>query len=159
MTHFVITMFFAAYLLTACQEQSERSHDKLKPSTSHRSVKEKTVIVPPEVLQRWKSVKLAVIDKIHGTENIYIIPIRSPFKVPSSLLTIKVNDFLPAFTMEGTIITTSSNELLNPAVKIRVSENGTTIFQGWLFSRFPNTHAITHPKYGFSLIGVVPVKK
>ncbi len=133
--------------------------DNLLPSASHRTVKEKTIIVPSEVSRRWKAIKLAVIDKTRGTENIYLVPVGSPFKVPSTTLTITVEAFLPAFTMEGATITTSSNEPINPGAKVRISENGTSIFQGWLFLKFPNTHAVTHPKYGFSLIGVVPVLK
>ncbi len=122
-------------------------------------MKEKKVVVPPDVSRRWAAVKLAVIDKTRGTENIYVIPIGSPITIPSSELTIFVEAFLPAFIMEGTTITSSSIELVNPGAKVRISENDTSIFQGWLFSKFPNTHAVTHPKYGFSLIGVVSVPK
>ncbi|MFA7403832.1 MAG: DUF2155 domain-containing protein [Pelobacteraceae bacterium] len=100
-----------------------------------------------------------MIDKTRGTENIYTIPVGSTFTVPSSALTITVDAFLPAFTMEGATITTSSNELVNPGAKVTISENGTSVFQGWLFSKFPNTHAVTHPKYGFSLIGVVSASR
>jgi hypothetical protein len=152
-------MFFTVSVLASCQENSEEPKSNLKPSTSHQTVKEKTIIVPPEVSRRWKAVKLAVIDKTRGTENIYIIPIGTTFTVPSSALNISVDTFLPAFTMEGATITTSSNELINPGTKVRISENGNPVFQGWLFSKFPNTHAVTHPKYGFSLIGVVPVSR
>jgi hypothetical protein len=152
-------MFFSICVLAACQERIEKPHDHLKPSTSHRTVKEKTVIVPPEVARRWKAVRLAVIDKTRGTENIYVVPIGTTFAVPSSALIITVDAFLPAFTMEGATITTSSNELVNPGAKVTISENGTSVFQGWLFLKFPNTHAVTHPKYGFSLNGVVPVSK
>ncbi|MEI7817245.1 MAG: DUF2155 domain-containing protein [Desulfuromonadales bacterium] len=158
-SQFPIAIFFSASVLTSCQEQIEKPHDKLKPSTSHRTVKEKTVIVPPEVARRWKAVKIAVIDKTRGTENIYVVPVGTPFTIPVSTLTITVEAFLPAFTMEGTTITTSSNELVNPGAKVSINENGSSVFQGWLFSKFPNTHAVTHPKYGFSLIGVVPVSK
>lgn len=154
-----VNIYILVFLLAACQEHTEKAPVKLKPSTSHRTVKEKTIIVPPEVAKRWKSVKIVVIDKTRGTENIYAIPIGSQFKVPSSALTITVEAFLPAFTMEGTTITTSSNELTNPGAKIRILENSTPVFQGWLFSKFPNTHAVTHPKFGFSLLGVVPVAK
>ncbi len=159
MVHLPITIFFSVTVLSACQELAEKPHDNLKPSTSHRTVKEKKVIVPPEVARRWAAVKLAVIDKTRGTENIYIVPIGPSFKIPSSSLTITVDAFLPAFIMEGTTITTSSNELVNPGAKVRISENDTSIFQGWLFLKFPNTHAVTHPKFGFSLIGVVPIHK
>jgi hypothetical protein len=144
--------------LASCQNSAEKKAD-LKPSTSHRTVKEKTVIVPPEVLRRWKAVKLAVIDKTRGTENIYVVPIGPLFTVPSSELTMTVEAFLPAFTMEGTTITTSSSDLVNPGAKVRISENGSPVFQGWLFSNYPNTHAVTHPKFGFSLIGAVPANK
>jgi hypothetical protein len=146
-------------LLSSCQEQTETPCYNLKPRTSHRTTGEKTVIVPPDVSRRWKAVKLAVIDKTRGTENIYVVPIGTPFKVTSSTLSITVEAFLPSFTMEGATITTSSNELVNPGAKVRIIDNGLPVFQGWLFSRFPNTHAVTHPKYGFSLIGVVPVSR
>ena len=154
-----IFLCFLLSVLSACQEQNEKPHDNLKPTTSHRTVKEKKVIVPPDVARRWAAVKLAVIDKTRGTENIYVVPIGAQFKVPSSSLTILVDAFLPAFIMEGTTITSSSNKLENPGAKVLISENGTIIFQGWLFSKFPNTHAVTHPKYGFSLIGAVPVSQ
>jgi hypothetical protein len=149
----------SACVLSACQERTEKPHDKLLPSTSHHTVKEKTVIVPDNVARRWKAVKIAVIDKTRGTENIYVVPVGVQFAVPSSSLTIIVEAFLPAFTMEGATITTSSNELINPSAKVRISEHGVPVFQGWLFSKFPNTHAVTHPKYGFSLVGVVPASR
>ena len=151
--------FLSGFVLIACQERTEKPLEHLKPRTSHRTVKEKTVIVPPEVLRRWKSVKLAVIDKARGTENIYVVPIGPQFRIPSSELVVTVEAFLPAFTMEGTTITTSSNELLNPAAKVQISENGTAVFKGWIFLNFPNTHAVTHPKFAFSLIGINPVGK
>jgi hypothetical protein len=152
-------IIFSVFFLAACQERVEKPHDTLHPSISHRTVKEKTVIVPPDVLKHWKAIKLAVIDKTRGTENIYVVPIGPQFTIPSSTLTITVEAFLPAFTMEGSTITTSSNELINPSAKVKINDSGTPVFQGWLFSKFPNTHAVTHPKYGFSLIGVVPVSK
>ncbi len=155
----LICLFFSISVLSACQEGNEQTHDNLKLSKSHRTVKEKTVIVPPEVAHRWSAVKLAVIDKTRGTENIYVVPVGHPFTIPSSGLTISVEAFLPAFLMEGANITTSSIELINPGAKVRITENGTLIFQGWLFSKFPNTHAVTHPKFAFSLIGAVPVVK
>jgi hypothetical protein len=153
----LVFIFFSVSVLGASQELTEIPLSNLKPSPSHRTFKEKTVIVPPEVSRRWKAIKLAVIDKTRGTENIYVVPIGSSFTFPSSALTITVEAFLPAFTMEGTTITSSSNELVNPSAKVRISENGTPIFQGWLFSKFPNRYAVSHPKFGFSLTGVVPV--
>jgi hypothetical protein len=154
-----ISVFFSVLVLGVCQGHTEAPPDNLKPRTSHRTVIEKAIVIPPAVLSYWKAVKLAVIDKTRGTENIYVVPIGSTFTVPSSLLTISVEAFLPAFIIEGTTITTSSNKLVNPAAKVRISENETLVFQGWLFSNFPNPRAVAHPKFGFSLIGVVPARK
>jgi hypothetical protein len=157
MVSLFISVFFSVFVLDVCRGYSETPPENLKSSPSHKTVREKTVVVPTDVLRRWRAIKLAVIDKTRGTENIYVVPIGSLYKLPSSPLTIIVEAFLPAFVMEGMTITTSSNELVNPAAKVRISENGAPVFQGWLFSKFPNTHAFTLPKYGFSLIGAVPV--
>jgi len=155
----VIFIWFSVPVLSPGQEGSDKPLNSINPSISHRTAIEKTVIVPPDVSRRWKAVRLAVIDKTRGTENIYTIPIGSTITIPSSALIITVEAFLPAFTIEGRTITSSSNELVNPGTKVRITEDHAPIFQGWLFSKYPNTHAVSHPKYGFSLIGVVPVRK
>jgi len=149
-------IFFMICVLNVGQGWSETPPDTIQLRPSHRIVREKRIVVPHEVLLRWKGVKIAVIDKIRGTENIYVVPIGEAFTVPISKLNIIVEVFLPAFTMQGATITTSSNELINPSAKISIDENGTYLFQGWLFTKFPNTHAVTHPRFGFSLIGAVP---
>lgn len=142
-------------VLNGGQVRAEIPPDVLTPRPSHRTVIEKKIVVPHEVFMRWKAVKFAVIDKKRGTENIYVVPIGVPYVIPVSKLTIFVEAFLPAFTMEGTTITSSSNDLWNPAAKVNITEKGTVIFQGWLFAKFPNTHAVTHPRFGVSLTGVV----
>ena len=117
------------------------------------------LVVPPKVAARWKAVKIAVIDKSNVTQKLFTIPIGGKFAVPASTLVIEVEEFLPSFTMEGSVMTSSSNDLKNPGVKVRITENGSVIFNGWLFSLFPKTHAFMHPKYGFTLVDVVPVRK
>lgn len=149
----------AVCLISACQGSSERP-PVFRPTPSHQqSAKEKTVVVPPEVARAWRAVKIAVIDKSRATENIYTVPIGGTFRVPASNLTISIEAFLPSFVMEGSNITSSSNELKNPGVKVRISDKGADIYSGWLFSNFPNTHAFMHPKFGFTLVDVVPVAK
>lgn len=153
---------FALFILgsmTACQGQSEQSHSNLQPTISHNTSKEKTIVVPPNVNGSWKSVKIAVIDKTRATENIYTVPIGGKSRIPPSNLVIAAEAFLPSFVMEGSTMTSSSNELNNPGVKVNITDNGQTVFNGWLFARFPTTHAVTHPKFGFTLVGAVPAPK
>jgi hypothetical protein len=145
-------------LLSACQGKEQQPVIP-KPTTSHRTSPGKTVVVPPEVAGAWKAVKIAVIDKTRATENIYTVPVGVVTRIPSTKLTISAEAFLPSFVIEGTVMTSSSNELKNPGVKVSISDNGAPVFNGWLFSRYPATHAVTHPKYGFTLVGVVPASK
>ncbi|MDD5104671.1 MAG: DUF2155 domain-containing protein [Desulfuromonadaceae bacterium] len=143
-------------VLYAAQEGTD-SPITLRPAKSHSRVKEKLIIVPPEVSQQWKAVRLSIVDKVRGMESTYTLPIGSTTFIHASELSIAVDAFLPAFTMEGTTITSSSNELINPSAWVRIYEHGSPVFQGWLFSKFPNRLAATHRKYGFGLVGAVPV--
>jgi len=117
------------------------------------------IVVPPYVAGKWKAVKIAVIDKSNVSQKVYIIPIGGKVAIPASDMVIRVEAFLPAFIMEGSIMTSASNELKNPGVKVQITEGGALIFDGWLFSKFPNTHAFMHPKYGFTLVAVVASDK
>ena len=149
----------AMWLVTACQGSSEQTPTVIGPTVSHQSAKEKTVVVPREVAIAWKAVKIAVIDKTSATENIYTIPIGGSSRIPSSNLTISIDAFLPSFVMEGSNMTSYSNKLKNPGVKVRISDNGSLIFKGWLFSNFRNSQAFMHPRFGFTLVDAVPVTK
>lgn len=156
MNHLFVLLFML--LLSACQGK-EQQPDIPKPTNSHRTLPEKTVVVPPEAARAWKAVKIAVIDKTRATENIYTVPVGGVTRIPSTKLTISAEAFLPSFVIEGTVMTSSSNKLNNPGVKVSISDNGAPVFNGWLFSRYPATHAVSHPKYGFTLVGVVPASK
>jgi hypothetical protein len=84
------------------------------------------------------------------------VDIGSTFTIPHSNISIKVENFLPHFMMEGTTLTSQSNEPKNPAAQVRIMEGGVEIFKGWLFTLYPTTHAFQHPKYGFTLVDFVP---
>jgi hypothetical protein len=152
-------LFALVVLLVGCSQQGQPPPPKADPLNSHAEKKAATIVVPPNVVGRWKAVKIAVIDKSKVSQKIYTIPIGGKQAIPASRMTVKAETFLPAFTMEGTTMTSSSNELKNPGVKVQIVENGTTLFSGWLFSKFPNTHAFMHPRYGFTLVDVVPADK
>jgi len=115
------------------------------------------VVVPASVQGKWKAVKISVINKNTSQQKIYTVAIGSQLKLPESNLTLTVENFLPHFVMEGTTLTSQSNELLNPAVQLRVDEGGREIYKGWLFTLYPTTHAFQHPLFSFTLAGYVPI--
>jgi len=155
---FALTILLAG--LSGCQQpQQPPSKAAVGPLNSHAVKKEARIVVPSFVAGKWKAVRIAVIDKANVSQKIYTIPIGDKLAIPGSALVVKVETFLPAFTMEGSTMTSASNDLKNPGVKVQIIENGAVIFKGWLFSKFPNTHALMHPRYGFTLVDVVPASR
>ncbi|MEW6587479.1 MAG: hypothetical protein AB1442_17960, partial [Nitrospirota bacterium] len=115
------------------------------------------VTVPDAVKGSWQGAKIVLEDKGSKTKQEYAVKLNSDFAVPSTTLKIHVGDFLPDFKMDGLTLTSSSNQPNNPALGIRVYENGKQIFPaagrqwGWLFSKVPSIHPFEHPKYGITL--------
>jgi hypothetical protein len=149
---------FALVVVAGC---SKREENKPAVSTSTHDTaavtkKEAVVVVPASVQGKWKAVRIAVTDKTTSKETVYTVPIGSTLQIPGSNLSIMVGNFLPHFVMEGTTLTSQSNEPKNPAAQVRILENDKEIFKGWLFTLYPTTHAFQHPVYGFTLVDFLP---
>jgi len=115
------------------------------------------VMIPDAVKGKWEAAKIVLEDKSSKMKQEYTVKLNSDFTVPNSTLKIHVGDFLPDFKMDGLKLTSSSNQPNNPALSIRVYDNGKQIFPaqgrqwGWLFSKVPSIHPFEHPKYGITL--------
>ncbi|MGA2192537.1 MAG: DUF2155 domain-containing protein [Nitrospirota bacterium] len=117
----------------------------------------KPVVEVPDIIKgKWKGVVLVVDDKEKKTRSDEKVGLGDKFKVPGSDLTVVVKEFFPAFVMQGSNITSTSNESTNPAAQVVVSEGGSEIFSGWLFARYPTTHAFTHPRFAITLKEGIP---
>ena len=144
-------------ITAGCNEKSSEPAAETQPHPPVAPAKPaSTVVVPESVKGKWKAVVIQVADKNVRSQRVYTIPIGAEFKLPDSKLTLTVENFLPAFVMEGTTLTSQSNELRNPAVQLIVKEAGREIYKGWLFSLYPTTHSFQHPQYGFTLVDYVP---
>jgi hypothetical protein len=157
-TRLALLLLAAALIaVVGCSKQEEKPSKEVAPATVPPARKpEARVVVPGEVQGKWAAVKIAVLDKDHNKEQVYTIEIGSEFALPDSGLVLKVRNFLPAFIMDGTTMTSASNETRNPAAQIVISEGKTEVFKGWLFSLYPGTHAFQHPRYSFTLVDFVP---
>ncbi len=112
-----------------------------------------TVTIPPDVKGKWKAIKITVEDKKAKSKKDYTIKLGESMEIPGSKLNVKAVEFVPSFVMQGLNITSASNEPTNPAAKVVVTEGGKEVFSGWLFQKFPTTHAFTHPDYAITLNG------
>lgn len=154
--HVRTALLILSIVLSGCQQKETPLLPKMDTAKSHSFKKGATIVVPDSVRGKWKAVRIAVVDKSAAKESIYTVPIGGNIVLPHSTMTIVVESFLPAFVIEGTAMTSSGNEQKNPGAKVQISENGAILFNGWMFSRYPTTHAFRHPRYGFTLIDGVP---
>ena len=117
------------------------------------------MVVPKEVEGQWEAVKIAIVDKEDNSREVHTVAIGSELVLNDSGLRLKVKTFLPAFIMDGSTMTSASNEPRNPAVQVEITDSGEQVFGGWLFSLYPGTHAFQHPRYTFTLVDFVPATK
>ena len=150
----VFVVLLAVVTVAGCSKKEEKS-ETMAPA-GQVAKKEAVVVVPESVKGKWKAVKIAVTDKTSNKENVFTVNIGGTLNIPDSGLSILVENFLPHFMMEGTTLTSQSNEPKNPAAQVRIMEGGKDVFKGWLFTLYPTTHAFQHPKYGFTLVDFIP---
>jgi hypothetical protein len=151
---FLVVLAAAMLVLTvgACKKKEETPIPQTVPGPGIvMPVGETQIIVPESVKEKWSAVTITIEDKMTRKTSDVTINLGDEYTVPGSNLKIKVGEFLPDFKMRGNIITSSSDEPNNPAVRVTVFEDEKEIFRGWLYSKFPAIHPFQHEKYGLLL--------
>ncbi|MFY9271279.1 MAG: DUF2155 domain-containing protein [Candidatus Manganitrophaceae bacterium] len=167
-TSLVLLSFF---LFTACNKKESNYMEEApaaSPSPAPRSehpaagrpsdvpdLSQAQIVIPDMVKGKWKAVKLMVEDKKNNQITEHIVKLGEEYSLPDSNIKIKAGEFLPDLIIQGTVFTSMSNDLKNPAVRVVISENGKEIFRGWLFSLFPSMHPLQHPRFAITLKDVV----
>jgi hypothetical protein len=111
--------------------------------------------VPAAVQAAYSGIVLVWRDSSENKEGKLEVPLGGTAKIPGSAIDVAADVFLPAFTMTTDVITSAGIEPENPAARIRVTENGKDLHQGWIFKAFPDVHPFTHPRYSLRLEGGV----
>lgn len=139
--------------------QKSNPHEGLDMSGSSSSGSdsvERKVVVPEEVEKTYKSLILEVVDNsTEATKSIEReVLIGQKAEISGTNLDVEVEYYLPDFVMEQSgVMTSKSISENNPAAKVKVYENGSLIFDGWLFKNFPGIHSFQHPVYDIQLKG------
>ena len=99
---------------------------------------------------------VVVLNKKTNKAQEFIVKLSGELKIPDSRLTVTVGDFLPDFKMGAQVITSSSNNPVNPAVGVKIFEDGTQIFPetgkwGWLYANHPTIHPFQHESFSVTL--------
>ncbi len=149
----------AAVAFSGCKKEEQKSAEMMPGHPPIGAKAETVVLVPDAVKGKWRSVKLAVLDKTSGKKAEHDVAVGSRLAVPGSDLVVEVLYFLPDFTMDGNIRTSKSNEPNNPAAQVRITEGGKEIYKNWFFAKLKSPHVFQHEKFDITLVGYTPAGK
>ena len=117
----------------------------------------RAVRVPDGVKGKWRAVRLQVEVRGGGSPpQTLTVGLGGEAAVPGSKLRLHAGEFLPALQVKDNEITSASNQPSNPAALVTIWDEGKQVFQGWLFSKFPDMQPFEHPRYRITLIEGVP---
>ena len=144
--------------LSACKKQDDKplTLSGAPMGLAKAAKKESRVVVPDALKGKWKAIRIAVVDKSSRKEYPHVVPVGTDYVIPGTGLTLRAENLLPDFRVGDGVITSKSDRLENPAVQVRIFEDGQERFKGWMFAKFPDTHSFDHPQYGLKLIEFVP---
>ena len=128
----------------------------------HPGVKEEVkidrgIVVPKEVKGQWKAVKIMVRNKIdESRSSMKTASLGSSFNLGGSGIKVTVGPSMPNFVMTQKNYSSNGNELINPAVRLRVEDKGKILFEGWAFAKYPTMYAFEHDEFAFQLMDYIP---
>jgi len=132
---------------------SEQAHPGLKEGIKI----DRGIVVPKEVEGQWKAVKIMVRNKLDESRNsMKIASLGNNFILDGSRLKVTVGPFMPNFVMTKKNYSSNGNELINPAVRLLIEENGKTLYEGWAFAKYPSMYAFEHDEFELQLMDYIP---
>ncbi|GEM_PF-2837970 len=118
------------------------------------------VRVPDDVKAKWKTINLKWVDKEKKIEELISVNVGKETPIKGTKFVIKILVFLPHYTMYDTYISSQSNEPMNPAVLVELSEGGKSMANGWVFANFTSFNSYKHARYDILLPPIsFPAKK
>lgn len=112
--------------------------------------------VDPEIAAAWSGVRIRVVDRDGGAEEMFDIPINGAELLGESGLVLSAGVFLPDFILDENGISSRSAEPINPAVRVVISEDGMEDFEGWLFASMPEIRPYPNERWEVLLVGGIP---
>lgn len=115
------------------------------------------ITMADEVSTAWRGAVIQVAGP-EGEPQHYDLPFGEAVALGDSGLTATALVFVPDFVMGEDGITTRSAEAVNPALRLRVTEEGRPDYEGWLFAAIPGIHPFPHDTYSILLADGLPAE-
>ena len=114
------------------------------------------VTLDEAVRAAWRGVRVKVVDLQSGESATHDLALGEAVPLGDTGLVATALVFVPDFVMDDRGITTRSPEPNNPAVRVRIEEEGKPPYEGWLFAAMPEIHPYPHERYQVLLVEGIP---
>lgn len=108
------------------------------------------ITMADEIAAAWRGAVIQVAGP-EGEPQRYDLPFGEAVALGDTGLKATALVFVPDFVMGEDGITSRSSEAVNPALRLRVIEEGKPDFEGWLFAAMPEIHPFPHETYSILL--------
>lgn len=122
---------------------SNQDHSKLKSA--------KPVKVTDAIKAKYKSVSLQVTDNSKGTKDVIKVVIGTK-KALADGFSIKVDTFLPDYSIYEDYIASKTEVLNNPAVMVELYKGDEVVSSGWVFEMMAQYNSYSHIRYAVALL-------
>ena len=144
-------------LQASVKKELETNLGGVHPGVKDEVKIDRGIVVPKEVKGQWKAVKIMVRNKIdESRSSMKTASLGSSFNLGGSGIKVTVGPFMPNFVMTQKNYSSNGNELINPAVRLRVEDKGKILFEGWAFAKYPTMYAFEHDEFAFQLMDYIP---
>ncbi len=128
-----------------------------EPEHPPSSGKELAVVIPDSVKGKWSSVQLET-SLADGSKKTIRTILGEETQLPDPSLTVRAEIFLPAYMSDFETIKSASNELMNPAVKLRLFKDQKEVAVGWIFQNYPEFNSFKSEWVTFQLLSAEAVE-
>lgn len=162
----LIALLSITLLITACSQNTNKQEfakaenaspaPVMTPKQSAAGMKlTKPTELLPEITEIYSGIKIEAVNKNDGSKIEVTAPFGQKTAIGNSGLEITTASYFTSFTMVDGGVKNVSMEENNPAAKVMIADNGSQVFDGWLFQEYPDMHPFEHPVWKVMLTGAV----
>ncbi|MBI5599618.1 MAG: hypothetical protein HY890_07780 [Deltaproteobacteria bacterium] len=118
---------------------------------------EKPVRISEAIKAKWKVVDIEVADSTARTKDVVKVSVGVKTPLKDTGYAVKVEAFVPDYTMMENAIESKSAEPNNPAVLVELSKGDKVVARGWVFKKFPTFNSYSNERFTLALL--TPVGK
>lgn len=125
-----------------------------QPKVDHGAIKtQKVVKLSDEVKAKWKEVKMEITETASKSKDVVAIKVGSAAKLKKEGFSLKVEAFVPDYSIAENRIESRSNEAKNPAVLVELLSGDKSVAKGWIFRDYPEFNSFNDPNVQLKLVG------